>query len=498
MLQIMLVVIGLMLSAGTGYAVISNIQAQNIATYQADTVRRLDLAAKAIEKSLIQVPGTTTMVAPMAATGVVSYHTIPVSVSPIRSTSNGVQFSYCPLSRMSAAEATALTGKVSQTIKSGNSQGSYSVSTWGNYVVSSSLSVNSELLAKRRPIAMLIAPIGRDTGVPTCNTVGWRDNGPYVPGGIVRVVSLPEGVGSAGGVGSRTAVFFVSPSAKGSGRSSSDPTSLADAMAAIVKEAPEAATIYVDGDNSITSAQLSSFTNASSTAAMNLNIIGTGSNPKFSISTPSSWTVPARTTLKNIYLKTGGIRVAGGRELTLDGWSVLADASVLGSAVQVDAGGVVRAVSAFVSLDTAGATAFLIRGRGIFDRSKVGGLSSPSVYFALDGGSGEFDAAWIGKDSSNIVTRPTTASITSQNGAKITGQNASVFGAVGYGCWMSLNGDLAFAFTSPGGSPSSPPDESAYDYPATGSTTAQINAYHLARDQRFQARRQNASANQCY
>lgn len=489
MMQIILTVVGMLLAAGTGYAVLTSIQVQNAASYQDDTISRLNLASKAVERSLERIPGTQSLAAPMATsqTGV-GYSVIPASIGPVRGTSSGVPFAYCPVARLSPAEQSALPSSSAGSVSM--SSGSYDVEIYGGRVVSSDLAINADVQQWRRPIAFIVAPLSKGGEPPACSEISWRSNDAFVEGGLVRVISEPETTGTYSGVDARAMVFYAASGASGSGRSASDPANIQSIVRDAVAGSPDTLTIYVTGVVSLDQTDVALFNQALGSSNTRLSIIGFGNDPEIDLTKSVSWDLPRSTVLKNMIVRSGGLVVGSNEQLTLDGSILLDGGNITGSNVLVLAGGYLRADGSRIFFENESRMGFEVRGRASFVGAQVKGVQVPAFYVFLNGGSVDFEGSRIGAVD-GVSTRPRDAALIAANGAKVSGSNAIAYATTGGTCFMTMNGDQSFAWNDQ--TRSRIVGENNYLRPADGSSAAEFEAYYLGRDQRVQARRQNGS-----
>ena len=241
----------------------------------------------------------------------------------------------------------------------------------------------------------------------------------------------------------------------------------------------------------------SRFAAASADSGAKLRLIGNGSGG-LDVGAGGTWNVPASTFFENVSIK--GPRVVAGR-----GDSVFTVGSVNflphGNptvTLEVQEGGRLLATDSIVSFANQGQ--YGIRAAGDVDirnsslRSSSGQLSN--FVWLDDGGELNLVASQIGASSD----RPIHSSILSDGTMEIASDaNSTAYAAsTSNGCWAWNGADIAFKWSAVGiGSRSTVRSESEFAAPAPGADPSVIQAYQDGVNERYRARRVNASNIYC-
>mgnify|MGYP001342694545 CR=1 FL=1 len=510
MLQIVLAIIGLSVVSAIGFITIEQFSIMNRMQEQRENTRRLDIAVEGLQGALGRLPGIDTLVAPSPGTGTgVSWSVMPDDAGAMNMTVSGVPFLYCPVATLSSEELDSISGKNVSSIQMPSSN--YAIQTAGRYVVGSSLAMDAQLEAYA-PVAFIVAAgtLAEEPG--DCSDITVQNGKVVIPGGQVRVVSMPTGVASTGTGAEASAEIWTVENGAGNGTQGS-PASLNSALEHFVRYKPGSMTIHVVGENFVSPTTWSRFAQASASSSSKLRIVGhDGGIVDFG--TSGRWDVPSSTFLENVTIK--GPRVVAGTGDTIFNLQSVGYVTYSGenAAIEVGIGGRFVADNATVAVSNPGQTGVISLGDVEFRNSSlvpVGGLyrlasigpgSSLSLVQSILGGSG---------------ARTTVAPIYSYgSGADFISSdvNSSVFAGSDGLCWNSASpDDMMFTWSGVPGSSSHSGQrsavvaESAYTRPAmppAGSDAtvmaaydAQLAAYYEGYNERVRARRVNGSNFAC-
>lgn len=481
MLQILLAFLAISIVSVTGYSLVEQLSLQQIMVDQRENARRLDVAADAIAGNLVAVPGLDGVFAPAPTNAPSSWSQLPASVGGINSTIAGVPFLYCPLG--------ASTGTPNGTVNFADSS-SYDIEVKAGVVVASNLPVIAAI-ADFKPIAFIVAA-GRDqTAPPSCEDIIVRNNRPFVPGGLVKVVSRPSGALGEGSLATSTTDFYVSAAGGGSGRAGA-PTSLNDALAHWAKFRPSAMTIHLTENVTASDPAWSLFVAQLSSSPSRLTIEGSG----FSLSAPSGDVQsPATLSLSNISVVGPRFIVNQGDEVNVQGTVSLAP-STGGSGMLVEQGGRLNVANGALLIGGSATNGVESAGDVILTSAAIAAGSGRDWSLGLSGGGRLWAKSGIIGSTS---ARTNTGGLAVAGAWSVTSDTASQVAAGTNGsCWQALSAnDATFAHSLNGvGAVSSVTSDPANPGLADPSDPAQVEAYQQYRrevDERQRARQTNHS-----
>jgi len=241
MLQILLAFLAISIVSVTGYGLMEQLSLQQIMLDQRENARRLDVAAEAIQGRLVTMPGGVGVFAPSPATANTGWSAMPSNLGGINATVDGVPFVYCPIAPVG--------GSPNGLVKSPDGT-SYAVQIRAGVVVGSELGhakpFNPGIVAYK-PVAFIIAAARGSNTPPSCGSVNERNGRPFVPGGLVKIVSQAGDVQGAGTVASSSSEIYVSAEGGGNGRMAGDAASIDDALQQWVNGKPASMTIHLVG-----------------------------------------------------------------------------------------------------------------------------------------------------------------------------------------------------------------------------------------------------------
>ena len=497
MLQIILAVIGISIVSTMGFIMLEQLSLQNQMQVQRENIRRLDVAADGLVGALGRLPGVDTLVPPVPGTsGSAGWSVLPDDVGAVNSTVTGIPFLYCPVATLSAEE---LESVASRSVASVQMPGSnYATEVSGRYVVSSALAVDASLQTAFRPVAFIIAPGARSETPPDCDDIRVQNNVAVVDGGIVRVVSMPSGVASVGTGADAAAEFWVSSNGSGNGQSASAPTSINAALTHFVRYSPDTMTIHLMDSVSPSGTVWSRFAAASADSGSKLRLIGSGSG-RLDVGTIGGvWNIPSSTFFENVTVKGPRVVVGRGDSLFTVGTVGFLPHGNPTVTVEVLEGGRFQASDSIVSFANQGQ--YGIRTAGDLDlrnsslRSGTGQLSN--FIWLDDGGELNLVASQIGASTD----RPIHSSILSDGSMEIISDanSTSYASSSSNGCWAWNGADIAFKWSAMGvGSRSAVRPESEFPAPAPDADATTLQNYQNGVNERYRARRVNASNIYC-
>ena len=512
MLQIFLAILGITTAATIGFVILEQISVQQIVQDQGENIRRLNVAADGVQGALGRMPGVDALLAPVGANAAgVGWTVLPGSLGAANSTVSGVPFLYCPVASLSA-DALAATGAASNSaIQMPGS--SYNIKLQGGFVVSSGLSIDPQVQSIFNPVAFIVAAGNRETTPPDCGEIRVVNNRAVVDNGIVRVVSMPSGVATAGNALDSAAEFWVANGASGNGLSSSNPSSIDSALQHFIRYKPAAMSIHLIDTVYPTPTIWSNFVQASASSGSKFRLLGNGTG-SLNIAAGSTWDVPTTTIFDNVRISGPKIVVGSGDTVHNIGNVTYQPFGGPEAAVEVRQGGSFSAVSATIQIINPSNSGIGAIGGSIY----LGGSSitfpSQLGYVIGLGPSSKLNVVQssIGQNGQ----RPSIASIYSNGAAEIVSDSSSsAFGTSGGACWFSAGNnaeaagapypnddDIAFKWSLNGnGSSSKVQDESQFPLVSLApdsSNAVAVALYQSGVNERARARRINASNIVCY
>lgn len=497
MLQILLAFLAISIVSVTGYGLVEQLSLQQIMVDQRENARRLDVAAEAISGRLVTFPGREGVFAPAPLNQANGWSYMPAGVGGINATVDGVPFSYCPVS--------SETANANFQVKPSGGD-AYGVEVRGGVVVGSQLGTTLPLgagMGAYRPVAYIVAANRGAEAPPSCLNVRERGGRPFVEGGLVKVVSRPEGAQGIGTVAASASDIYVSASGTGNGRVMGNATTLDDALRQWVRFRPSTMTIHIiDGSNvSVGDATLwSSFVGALAGSPSRLVIEGNN----VSIAAPAGQVgIPANLSLSG---GAGGLSLAGptlvvqqGDELNTRGNVALAPAQG-GSGVYVQQGGRLNVSNGV--LRVGGSAVNGVESSGDVALTS-GAIAAPGKTWSLGLSNG--GRLWA-SDSSTIGD---TSARNQQTGLAVAGtwsvssdSSSRVAAAAGGSCWAPMNAaDATFSYSANGiGSSSAVLPDPIYPGTIDPSNQQEVEAYQAYRreiDGRQRARQTNHSNFTC-
>lgn len=329
MLQIILAFLAISIVSVTGYSLMEQISLQQIMLDQRENGRRLDVAAEALQASIVSMgaSGTGSFAPAPSFSGGMSQ--MPASVGGINRSINNVPFRYCPVV-VTPSGAAVLQGETSGSSVALKT-GSYDLQVNGSGLVTgASLSIPAEIAAFR-PVAFIISA-GRDGAPSFCDEISIAQNGrARVPSGLVRIVSQPSVADVAGAAGQSISNLYVSNGATGSGRSPNDPASIQSAMRYWSSGRPSSLTIHVADAVSASGSDWDMFNAALAGNGGSLAIIGEASGASISGGPASPLVAPGNLSLQNIGLPNVSIRLGAQSSLSLSGSIALGQNAIFSS-----------------------------------------------------------------------------------------------------------------------------------------------------------------------
>lgn len=496
MLQIILAVIGISIVSTMGFIMLEQLSLQNQMQVQRENTRRLDVAADGLVGTLGRLPGVDKLVAPIPGTsGSVPWSVLPDDVGAVNSTVSGVPFLYCPVASLSAEELESVATRSVSSVQMSDSN--YATEVSGRYVVSSALAMDGDLQALFNPVAFIVSPGTRSETPPDCSDIRVVNNVAVVEGGIVRVVSMPSGVASVGTGADAAAEFWVTSNGTGNGQSSTSPTSINAALTHFIRYSPDTMTIHM-ADAVFPSADIwSRFLAASADSGAKLRLIGNGTGG-LDVGSGGAWNVTASTFFENVTVKGPRVVVGRGDSLFAIGSVNLIPHGNPSITMDVLQGGRFMATDSIVSFANQGQ--YGIRAAGDVDlrnsslRSSSGQLSN--FIWLNNGGELNLVASQVGATND----RPILSSILSDGSMQIASDanSAAYASSSSNGCWAWNGADIAFKWSATGvGSRSSVRPETEYPAPAADADPSVIQAYQEGANERYRARRINASNIYC-
>ena len=490
MTQILLTVLAMLLVAGSGLVVVMNMRAQAMVLESGKNDKRLDEVAAAVSRSIKRIPATDryALPAPAVPQGA-EWALVPSGIGMENRSTRGVPYLYCPIGRLSAAQAAALGALTSTSIDMPGS--SYEAEVYGGLVVSSSLSLDSALVSQLRPLAIITAAKERSDAPPPCSSVELDNGVPRVDGGYVRVISEPLGVAtpSFGNYGSDV-TFWVADGASGTGQSPSEPASIDLALQYFVNYLPDRFTLNISGQPSASNAVWASFMAATADSGSALTFRGASSGARLSADGSGYWSIPARMTLENLTLYSPGITVDPGDRLVLAGTVIMYPKTF--ATIHVQPGGELlmeNADFAFYGQNYG----LRIWGKLSAKDSSVRGLTQSTYLLYVAYGRADLTNVAIGRAG----IPASHSSIVTNEYAEFAADSDTTVGKSAAGeCWRSINGDRTFIYSDQVNS--GVPAETTYARPTNMDDLAAVEAWQIERAGRVRARRQNQTAMRCF
>lgn len=493
MMQILFTVIGLTLAAGAGYALILNYSVQTISSEVADTSERLDMAAAAIRHMSHQIPGTSEISPPApGASGDVPYSVMPAGSGPFTSTVDGKPFVYCPIGRLSTAEIAALGNTYSATF---HDTADRAILVHGGLVVDTDLTLDSDLEATFKPIAILFAPDRGRTAAAPCSRISVRDGNPFDPYGSVRVISALGDLSNGNGIREEAKTIYVSSAGRGGGTSPTDRASINSALLYYAVNRPAQMTISLLDTAAVGSGAWTQFSAASAAMDSELVIVGESTNAAISVPGASNWQVPGKLSFRNVSLVGPRLIAGPGDSVTLTGPVSFFPTSNI-SAIRVEKGGAVVARNALIRAENSGQYLLEVSGLVDFRDTSLGSLSTnPRAHIFLNDGKVELSSSMIG-DVGSGSQRPSAAPFYVYGGGSLVSGASSGALLSGTGqCYVSAGGDRIFKWSNH--SRLQVPTEAYYTAPDIDDNQDDIEAYEAALNERSLARQYLRAAVSC-
>ena len=253
----LLAVVGMTMAAALGYALIEQSNAQSSLAISREDNRRLDYAAEALTKNLIDVAPFNVLIAPVGKTDQ-AYNQLPDNLGVITSNTKGIPFSYCPFAALRTLNETPFIVdqiplipsdlKTEKTIKfNGTYFAEYSATIYAGGVIAQNYIPAS--LIPLNPIGIIVSAGSNSTRPPSCFDVKYENGKVTVPGGIARVISLPSSATSTKNALKTQVKFYASQNGSGnkSGENESNTAAMEGLWALLAKTKPAVALIYVVG-----------------------------------------------------------------------------------------------------------------------------------------------------------------------------------------------------------------------------------------------------------
>lgn len=330
MLQILLAFLAISIVSVTGYGLMEQLSLQQIMLDQRENARRLDVAAEAIQSSIVGMGASGTGAFAPQPVLVAGFSQMPASIGGINRSVGNVPFRYCPVV-VGANGAAFLQGSATPGASIALRNGSYSFQVNGSGLVTgASLSIPADVAAFH-PVAFIISAGRGDSAPPFCDEVVIANGRPRVPGGLVRIVSQPSSTDVAGASGRAIANLYVANGASGTGRSPNDPTSIQNAFRYWSESRPSSLTIHVSGAVSASTGDWNALGNALAGNGGSLAIVGDAANSGISGAPSQPLVVPAELSLRNILLPGVALRLESQSSLSLNGSIELAPNAILSS-----------------------------------------------------------------------------------------------------------------------------------------------------------------------
>ena len=508
MLQIVLAIIGLSVVSAIGFITIEQFSIMNRMQEQRENTRRLDIAAEGLQGALGRLPGIDTLVAPAPGTGTgATWSVMPDDAGAMNMTVSGVPFLYCPVATLSSEELDSISGKNVSSIQMPSSN--YAIQTAGRYVVGSSLAMDAQLEAYA-PVAFIVAAgtLAEEPG--DCSDITVQNGKVVIPGGQVRVVSMPTGVASTGTGAEASAEIWVEAGGAGNGTQGS-PTSINSALEHFVRYKPGSMTIHVTGLNTVSQAAWPRFRDASKSSSSKLRIVGHNDSGVIDFEVSDQWDVPSSTFLENITIK--GPQVVAGTGDTIFNLGRVGYVAYGGvsDAIVVAVGGRFVADNAIVAVSNPNQRGIISLGDVEFRSSQFVPVGNLSRFTSIGPGS---SLSLVGSTMGGLSARSSAAPIYSYgSGADFISSDStsSVFAGLDGRCWASDNPsqDMMFKWSGVPGSSAHSGQRSAVvseDFytrpvmPPVGSDPAvmadydeDLRLYYEGYNERVRARRVNGS-----
>lgn len=488
MLQILLAFLAISIISTAGYGLVEQLSLQQIMTDQRENIRRLDVAADAIQARLVTMPGVEGVFAPAPVTTSSGWSYMPAGLGGINTNVDGVQFQYCPYAPANG------TSNAQVRYADGTT---YGIQVKSGVVVSSDFGALPAGMSAYRPVAFIIAANKGVPSPPKCSDIRERVGRPYVQGGLVKVISSPVNTSSSvGTIASSTSDLYVSDSGNGSGRQN-DPASLDDALLQWAEFKPAQMTIHLTGNATATASVWSRFALAMAASSGRLTIDGAG----FSISAPTGQVeVSGVLSLLNVGVSGPTFIVTEGRTMNTRG-DVLLQPGLGESGLYVMTGG---------RLNVTGG-ALVIGGSAENGVEASGDVVMSAAAIAGNGKTWSLGIGRGGRLWSTNSRIGNTAARNTQSGLVVSGTTSivsdagsSVVAASSGNCWISTSANDATysSATNANGQGSSsavypnPVDPGLAD-PSDPAQVAAYQAYRAAVDARLRARQTNNSNFTC-
>ena len=498
MLQILLAFLAISIISVSGYGLVEQLGLQQVMVDQRENMRRLDVAADAIQARLVSMPGREGVFAPAPLELSSGWSSMPAGLGGINATVDGVPFLYCPVSPVDGTGA----GRVSSPDGS-----SYGVDIQGGVVVASHLTAGDAsgqqqldaVVGSYRPVAFIVAAGRSRSTPPSCGAIRTRNGRPFVVGGLVKIVANPLNPGLAGGVGTiaaSTSDIYVSPDGGGSGRQG-DPASLDDALSHWVKFRPAEMAIHLTGDVSVRNAGVwNSFVVAMGASSGRLTIDGAGHSVS---APPTQVSTPGTLTLSSVSLVGPTLVVSEGDQLSTVGDVGLVPGGA-GSTLYVQPGARLNVGNGTLRMSGASNGGVESAGEVVVTGGSIVGVGKAWSIALTNGGRLSSVRATIGDASQ----RNSVAGLMVAGASSVTTDNASSVVAAASGqCWSSFSEtDVTFRYSDNGPGSSSAVGVDPGSPPLAGSppTDAEVQAYQEYRrqvDGRQRARQTNHSSFRC-
>lgn len=442
MLQILLAFLAISIVSVTGYGLIEQLSLQQIMVDQRENMRRLDVAADAIQGKLVTMPGVDGVFAPAPLNQSSGWSYMPAGLGGINSTVDGTPFVYCPVAPVAGVNTDTVKSPGGETYGIQVKSGVVVASDFGNVA---STPFNAGLSAYR-PVAFIIAAARGSSSPPNCSGISERNGRPFVAGGLVKIVSRPAGAAGAGTIAASSSDIYVGGSSTGSGRLN-DPASIDDALLQWANLRPVSMTIHLVSDVTVSDVNAwQRFASTLGASASRLSIDGAG----HSIAAPGGQIRTSSVlTLASVGLVGPTIVVDSGDLLNVQG-DVSLLPSVVGSGLYVQQGGRLNVSGGVLRLGGAATNGVEASGDVVVTSGGIasGGATQWSV--GLAGGSRLWSVASTIGDTSD---RSGLGGIAVSGTSSVTSDTSSVIAASrGNVCWATLDAtDATFSQSLNGG-----------------------------------------------
>lgn len=488
MLQILLAFLAISIVSVTGYGLIEQLSLQQIMVDQRENMRRLDVAADAVQGRLVTMPGVEGVFAPAPLNQSTGWSYMPAGLGGINATVDGTPFVYCPVAPVA--------GNNNVQVKSPGGS-SYGVEVKSGVVVGSDYgnvagSAFKAGLTAYRPVAFIIAASRGSQTPPSCTDIGERNGRPFVSGGLVKIVSRPAGAVGPGTIAASSSDIYVATGSNGSGRLN-DPASIEDALLQWSNLRPSAMTIHLVGDVAVGNVDVwNRFASTLGASASRLAIDGAG----HSITAPGGQIRSSGVlSMSSLGLNGPTLVVDSGDVLNIQG-DVVLQPSTAGSGLYVQQGGRLNVANGTLRIGGAAQNGVEASGDVVVNAGAIASGSGTQWSLGLAGGSRLWSTGSVIGDASSrngqaAIVVSGTSSVTSDAASRVVASSGNV-------CWSTLNADDAtFSQSSNGAGARSSvnpdPANPGLSDPEDPALVEQYQAYRRTVDANQHARQTNHS-----